>query len=315
MSGTAGGARESLRIANAPCSFGAFDLAGLPKWEVPSATGVLDEVAKAGYRGIDLGSVGYLGLGEQLHDRLEARGLLLAGGFVELALGSDEASFVASLGGLRAVLDMFDCAPPGDLAPRVTLADGGAEQRRQHPGRAATDREFGWTSEEWKKVADRVTLVLAECLDRGYEVAFHHHVGSFVEAPWEIEQMLNLTDVGLCLDTGHLVAGGGDPVPAIREWGERINQFHLKDVKADLVSSILTAGGSMYELWQRDVFCGLGRGDVKIPEAVATLVAGGYTGWLVVEQDCIPSDGSSLESAGLQQAENLRFVEALGLVG
>jgi inosose dehydratase len=46
---------------------------------------------------------------------------------------------------------------------------------------------------------------------RGLEPSFHHHAGSYVEAPWEIERLLELTDVGLLLDTGHLAVGGGDP--------------------------------------------------------------------------------------------------------
>ena len=57
----------------------------------------------------------------------------------------------------------------------------------------------------------------------------------YIEAPWEIERLLELSDVGVCLDTGHLLLGGGDPVAAVRAWGERINHLHLKDARLDVL--------------------------------------------------------------------------------
>ena len=49
---------------------------------------------------------------------------------------------------------------------------------------------------------------------RGFEPTFHHHMGTRVQEPAEIERLLEGTSVGLLLDTGHLTAAGGDPVAA-----------------------------------------------------------------------------------------------------
>ena len=68
-------------------------------------------------------------------------------------------------------------------------------------------------------------------MNRGYEPTFHNETGSYVEAPWEIEKVLELTEVGFCLDTGHIVVAGGDPVAAVHDWSERINHLHVKDAR------------------------------------------------------------------------------------
>src|SRR5439155_830768 len=81
-------------------------------------------------------------------------------------------------------------------------------------------------------------VAVACCRERGYVPTFHHGTGTHVEAPWEIERVLEDTSIGLCLDTGHLLLGGGDPVRAIREWRGRINHFHLKDARLQVVEGI-----------------------------------------------------------------------------
>src|SRR3979490_2592879 len=77
------GTREVV-IANAPVSYGAFELTVGILPDVPDGEVVLDEVAAAGYAGIALGPGGYFGYGEELKDTLASHGLGLAGGFFEL---------------------------------------------------------------------------------------------------------------------------------------------------------------------------------------------------------------------------------------
>ena len=78
-----------VKIGNAPVSYGAFEVTVGKHEGVPSAAEVLDAVQAAGYEGIDLGPVGYLGLGEDLRTALSSRGLLLTGGYVEIDVSSD----------------------------------------------------------------------------------------------------------------------------------------------------------------------------------------------------------------------------------
>jgi inosose dehydratase len=98
---------DQIAVANAPVSYGAFELTVGQDPDVPSGTQVLDQVAAAGYAGIDLGPVGYLGTGERLGELLAERSLGLAGAYVELPY-SEPHALEKSLPELESILDVFD---------------------------------------------------------------------------------------------------------------------------------------------------------------------------------------------------------------
>jgi len=275
-------------VANAPVSYGAFELTVGILPDVPDGGAVLDEVADAGYQGIDLGPLGYFGYGEELARNLAGRRLALAGGFFELPF-HDPAKMPVVLRELDSLLDVFDAVSGkgNGLKPRPTLADAGSDLRRSKPGQADRDRSLGFDAEQWKHFAEGVEMTVARCRARGYEPTFHHETGTHVEAPWEIEQVLELTTIGLCLDTGHLLLGGGDPVKAMEDWGGRINHVHLKDARKAVVEQIVTEAAPVAEIWRRKAFCRLGEGDLDV-DGVLERLRSGYSGWLVVEQDVLP---------------------------
>ena len=175
-------------------------------------------MAAAGYAGIDLGPVGYLGDGERLAELLAERGLGLAGGYVELPyLRPGRAR--GRVAELDEMLDVFDAcvAPPGP-PPKPTLADTGIAGGRMLPARSVRDQSLGYDDDGWGRFAAGLATVLARCRDRGYEPTFHPETGTYVEAQWEIERVLEVSDVGLCLETGHMLLGGGDPVAICADW-------------------------------------------------------------------------------------------------
>ena len=134
---TQNGAPAGIAVANAPVSYGAFEITVGHDPNVPDGIGVLDQVAAAGYAGIDLGPVGYLGSGERLGELLAERGLGLAGAYVELPY-ADRDGLERALPDLDAILDVFDAVRsylPGP-SPRPTLAEAGSQERRNRPGRS-----------------------------------------------------------------------------------------------------------------------------------------------------------------------------------
>jgi len=288
---------EQIRIvvANAPVSYGAFELTVGLLPDVPDGDTVMDEVAGAGYAGIDLGPLGYLGTGSRLAENLERRGLTLAGGFFELPF-SEPARMEEALGGLNTLLDVFDAVPTrAGLKPRPTLA-------------ALGDRGPGFDTATWKRFAEGVDRAAAGCRERGYEPTFHHETGTQVESPAEIERVLELTTIGLCLDTGHLLLGGGDPVKAIDDWRPRINHLHLKDARRAVVEQIVREAAPVSEIWKRKAFCRLGEGDLDV-DAMLASIRGSYSGWMVVEQDTLPEPGGT---AAADQRANREFLKARG---
>lgn len=308
-----GEASRAIRVANAPVSFGVFELssgaAGLP-----GPDEVAQAVADAGYDAIDLGPPGFLGRGKVLRHRLARRQLELAGGWVELRLTDDDA-FRQDLDYLEACLDLFMAGRAEDRAwwPKPTLADAGSPLRKAHPGGGQDRPEMGLDDEGWKRLAQHVTEAAGHCRDRGLEPTFHHHAGTYVEEPHEIDRLLELTDVGLCLDSGHLLLGGGDPVQDYSRWGERINHLHVKDARLAVLDKVVDEGLGMEAVWDQGAFCELGQGDAGVDELLSAVKASDYHGWLVVEQDRFPSPDDSFAEIAGAQARNRERLRRYGL--
>ena len=303
----------SIAIAGAPVSFGAFEVTVGVDPHVPDALAVLDAVARAGYAGIDLGPPGYLGNGRELSDRLHERGLHLAGGYIAMPF-SEPDRMPSALTELGRLLDIFD-GVKGDapMPPRATLADAGSDDRRRTPGRAHDDPSLMLDAAGWSRFADGIDRAADLCRRRGYEPTFHHHGASYVETPQEIGELLDRTDVGLCLDTGHLVLGGGDPHQAVIEWADRINHLHLKDVRRAVIDRVIAAQGVMMDFWREGAFCPLGDGDLDIDAILRGLRDRGFAGWLMVEQDMLPRPDDSIDRAARDQQRNREYLRTRGL--
>lgn len=291
-----------IKIGNAPVSYGAFEVTVGKRDGVPSATEVLDAVAAAGYEGIDLGPVGFLGLGGELRDALASRQLLLTGGYVEIDVTADD-SPAAGLAELAQVCDQFDAVGAtgqAQYAPRPTVAIIGAPPEAS--GESGAQR--------WARIERTVGKVVRYCQDRGYEACLHNEVGTQLATQASVVRVLETTPAALCLDSGHLVAAGGDPLAILRDWRSRVSHFHLKD-------ALLPASGEPYQdamqLWEDDAFCPLGEGIGRVDELIADLVAGRYDGWVVVEQDVLPRDPEAYQLASTQQALNRQFLKDRGL--
>jgi inosose dehydratase len=129
-----------------------------------------------------------------------------------------------------------------------------------------------------------------------------------VETPQEIERVLELTDVGLLLDTGHLALGGGDAVQALHDWRDRIDHVHVKDYSRAILEGVLADRADMEEAWRRGVFVELGAGDVDLDAFFRAVAESGYSGWLVVEQDRIPRPEEDVAEAVEAQRRNRRWL-------
>jgi inosose dehydratase len=303
-----------ISIANAPVSYGAFEITVGHDPNVPDGRSVLDQVAEAGYAGIDLGPVGYLGSGGQLGELLAERGLGLAGAYLELPY-ADADGLAQVMPDLEAMLDTFDAVRPylTGPPPRPTLADAGSAARRGRPGRSAADHGQGLDAADWKRFGSGLAEAVSRCRDRGYEPTFHPETGTYVEAPWEIERVLDLSDIGLCLETGHMMLGGGDPLAMLRSCAGRINHVHLKDAVLGVMRQIIADDAPVTDIWSREAFCALGHGDLDVPAILDGLGDMSFGGWLVVEQDILPRTAERFARAAQDQRDNRAYLAGRGL--
>ncbi len=260
-----------IRVANAPVSYGVFELTlgVVPNLLRPEE--MLDAIAAAGYTGTELGPYGYLGDAETLRRRLEARGLELAAAFVALRFGGDD------LAELDTTLDLLE-----HFGARPVLCDKGPR--------------------DGEVELDAVARAVEHARRRGLEPVFHHHMGTRVQTQGEIERLLESTDVALLVDSGHLAAAGADPVRAVRDWRERVQHVHVKDVRLD----VLRASREWDDAWRAGAFCELGSGDVDLAGFLAEL--DGYSGWLVVEQDWVPGGDDDATAQIEAQVRNRRWL-------
>jgi inosose dehydratase len=296
---------SGIRVANAPCSYGAFEITVGVLPDVPEGEHVLAAIAAAGYEGSELGPPGYLGDVDSLGERFERNGLALVGGYIPIRF-SEPVHWDDDLASMSRTLDLFAAAEVSSA--KAVLADAGSEARSRFPGRAASDRSIGLDEAGWQRLAEGVRRAAELARVRGFEPTLHHHTATFVEAPWEIERLLELTDVGLLLDTGHLALGGGEPSEGLRDWGERINHLHVKDVRGDVLAGVIADHADMPEAWRRGVFCELGTGDVDLDSFFTELARSGYSGWLVIEQDMVPQSPAQAAEAEAAQIRNRHWL-------
>jgi inosose dehydratase len=291
-----------IRVGNAPVSWGVYE-ADRPN---PPFAEVLDGIARAGYEGSELGPYGYLPTSPEGLDReLRARRLALGSSFVPLPL--EDASRRPD--SVRVALDVARLLATQHVRELI-VADDEDPARTARAGRVPGDGSAGFDDRQWREaVATLETVARALRDELSMRVVVHHHAGTFVETPQEIDRLLAQTDpelVGLLLDTGHAVYGGVDPVEVLRRHGRRVRYVHLKDARADELARVRTTDIAMEEAWKRGVFCPLGEGVVDFPRVVESLRSLDYDGWLIVEQDVVPNAEGHLSPEPFASARHSR---------
>ncbi|MEB3197391.1 MAG: sugar phosphate isomerase/epimerase [Candidatus Sericytochromatia bacterium] len=160
--------------------------------------------------------------------------------------------------------------------------------RGQVAGRVHDTGARGLLEAEWRNLADALNELGARCEERGYRLAFQPGAGTHVETATELKRLMNLTDpalVGLALDTGHWVVGGGHPREAIETYRWRLNLVRLRDVSVEVLDTVVRHGLDWQEAQRRRVFCRPGTGQAPLADTLAALREIGYEGWLSLASD------------------------------
>ena len=300
---------DMIKIANAPCSWGVleFELEG----KAAGFEQVLDEIRETGYQGTELGDWGFMPVDpKELRKELDKRSLAMVGAFVPVFLKDGTKHKAGAETAVKTARLMADAGFPDAF---IVLADenGSVKERTENAGRVKPS--MGLTDAEWKVFAEGADHVAGEVKTRtGLRTVFHHHCAGYVETPAEIDKLLSLTDpalVGLVLDMGHYMFGGGDPVKALKQYKDRIWHIHFKDCHPDIAAKSRKEGWDYFKSVANGVFCELGKGAVDFGEIVAEMLAQKYSGWIVVEQDVLPGMGNPKVCA----QRNRDYIRKLGL--
>jgi inosose dehydratase len=295
----------SVSIGNAPCSWGVefFDDPRNPPW-----TRVLDEAKAAGYRGIELGPLGFMPEDPAvLGPALAERGLTLTGGVM-----------------FRPFHDPDQWPKVWDAAMRTcrALSAHGARQfvlidsisPRRAPTAGRGDEAERLRGAERAAFLDRIRDVARLGAEEfGLCVTIHAHAGGFIEFEDELEDVLDAVPasiLGACLDTGHCTYAGFDPVAFYRGHSDRIPYLHFKDIDPVIRQQAIDNRTGFSDACAAGIFCNLGDGIVDFPAFKSAIVAAGFTGWATVEQD---RDPSGARSTLADATANLNYLKSVGL--
>jgi len=273
------------RVAGAPISWGVCEV---PGWGYQmEAERVLEEAAGLGLTAVEAGPEGFLPEDpEEMAGMLSDHGLELVGGFVPAVLHRPEERD-SKLASVERQAGLFAAAGASVLVLAAATGDEGYEESP------------GLEDYEWDELF--ATLVMVEEIGarHGLTVVLHPHYGTEIESPEHVQRLLEGCETGLCLDTGHSMVGGGDPITLTESAAERIRHVHLKDVDRDLAGRV-DSGTLPYEQAVREgLYRPLGDGDVDVRRVLDVLDGAGYEGWYVLEQDIMldndPGSGPTAE--------------------
>ncbi|MEV4235158.1 TIM barrel protein [Nocardia sp. NPDC050408] len=274
--------RYPLRIAAAPISWGVCEV---PGWgHVLDARTVLTEMSALGISATELGPPGYLPQNPaELRSLLDDFGITAVGGFLALPLhcgpaqaietARENAALFAATGAEVVVLAAATGLDGYDMRP--TLSD-----------------------EEWRTLIRTAGAIRDVAAEFGLRTTLHPHVGTYIESDAEVDRFLTDSDLDLCLDTGHLLIGGTDPVRLAQRHPDRIGHIHLKDVRNAIADRVRSGAMEYSDAVRRGIYAPLGDGDIDIEALVRGVHAAGYRGWYVIEQDTAlrPKDSAELPS-------------------
>ena len=297
---------ERFKFASAPDSWGVLDYPG-SSWN-QSYEKMLDEMVEAGYTGTELGPYGFFPTEPAvLKEQLGRRNLKLLASFVPVPLG-DAASTKAVVEQIRKVGELL--AKLG--APFLVLADAQSAERDRLSGRVPRDGSAGWTAEQWKQAAKVVADAARVASDYGLDLVFHPHVATYVETPAEVEKFFDVTSaskIGLCLDTGHCVYGGGDAAAEAEKYRHLLRFVHIKDVNAQVLAESRRKKLTFEQAIEEKVFTIIGEGSIDFPAFFRVLERNHYSGWMVVEQDV--KFGATAVPPAVSIAASLKYLRAV----
>lgn len=304
-----------INIAGAPCCWGVDNPQNpfLPPWKR-----VLREASQAGYKGIELGPLGYIPLDAKLvSEELAKNDLSIVAGTIFDDLIS-ESNFenlqrqVDDICGLITKLPLPPFRQEHKFAPPyLVIIDWGHDERDYAAGHP--DKAPRLSPEQWDTMTGHIRALSEQARDKyGVRAVIHPHAGGYIEFADEIDSFTNdisYKTAGLCLDTGHLYYSKMDPLHWLEKYYPLLDYIHFKDINPDIYQSVMAERIRFFDACAKGVMCPIGEGLIPYEKIFSFLKQKDYGGFITIEQERDPRDaGSSLEDVG----KSLSYLRSIG---
>ena len=256
----------------------------------------IDEMAAAGFSGSEIGNK-YPKDPAVLEPALEQRGLQISSAWFSTFFsetGREEETLNAFMDHMNFLKAM------GTKIVNVCECGHCVQGTEKH----VFDRP-SYTDQQWVRVANGLNRIGQIARDNGMFIAYHYHMGTMVQNALETHRIMNLTDpevVHLLVDTGHAHYAGTDPLALVKQYGPRIRNVHLKDIRQSVLDEVHSQKMSFLDSVKAGVFTVPGDGSLDFDPIFRALADAGYEGWFVVEAEQDPDKANPLEYAKLARS-------------
>jgi inosose dehydratase len=243
----------------------------------------LDDAARIGFDGIEKGHK-FPTTTDGINRELGGRGLKYISGWHSLNLLVND--LAAEKAAMQPYLDLLK-----SVGSRVIITCETSNAIHGNDAVAVNDKPV-LAPGDWAGFGAGVEALAEFAGAQGVTLVYHHHMGTIVESPEEIDLFMANTGPAtkLLFDTGHCYFGGGDPGIVAARHMARVGHLHTKNVRADIMTAVRDQGLTFLEGVRRGVFTVPGdpEGAVDFAPVLRAAAAHGYQGWLVIEAEQDP---------------------------
>jgi inosose dehydratase len=289
----------SIKISGAPCCWGVDDPKNpfLPPWER-----VLNEASQAGYKGIELGPYGYIPMDiERVQTELAKNDLTIIAGTIFDDLVS-EGNFENLLNQVDDICSLITKLPPSPKeegqkfpTPYLVIIDWGHDERDYNAGHP--ERAPRLSAQDWNNMMTHIRALSDRAKKYGVRAVIHPHAGGYIEFEDEIKQLLEdipYEIAGLCLDTGHLYYSKMDPVQWLKDYSDRLDYIHFKDIDLDVYQQVMKEHIRFFDACGKGVMCPIGQGIIDYNSIHSLLKEINYHGYITIEQERDPRNADTI---------------------
>ena len=153
--------------------------------------------------------------------------------------------------------------------------------------------------DEFIKYCKKINEISNRLYDEGIPMSYHEHMGTIIQTENDVDRFMSHTNENtfLLYDTGHLLFAQANYERVLKNYIQKINHVHCKDIRKDILENSLENDLSFRESFLDGVFTVPGDGCINYEPLFKILYENNYEKWLIIEAEQDPIKANPLEYA------------------